>query len=163
MLTKFNYLGSFASDEGSKPETVTRIVDITSTKTGTKLKISCNYHYHNMSNCSKIRLMTNGLFLRACESWTQTNDIGRRVGVLEMRRFRKPLSIMHKDQITNEAVKFRIHRAVRLYTELLTMVKQRKLKWYGYITRLSGYSKGFMMKMKGCWRRVRQRKRWDKK
>jgi len=50
---------------------------------------------------------------------------------MEMRCFRRLLGITYKDHITNEEVKRRIKNHIGPYTDLLTSVKQRKLKWYG--------------------------------
>ena len=48
------------------------------------------------------------------------------------------------------------------YKELLTIVKQRKLQWYGHITRSSGLAKTFLQgTVQGGRRRGRQRKRWE--
>ena len=41
--------------------------------------------------------------------------------------------------ITNEEVKARTGNPIRPYEDLLTSVKERKLKWYGHITRSSGW------------------------
>ena len=41
----------------------------------------------------------------ACETWTITADIERRILTLELRCFRKLLGISYRDHITNEEVK----------------------------------------------------------
>ena len=78
--------------------------------------------------------------LYACESWTITADIEKRIQALEMRCFRKLLGISYRDHITNEEVKARIRNTIKPY-ENLTAVKRRKLKWYGHVTRSSGLAK----------------------
>ena len=93
---------------------------------------------------SKIRLMRSlalSIFLYACETWTITEDIERRIQALEMRCFRKLLGISYRDHITNADVKARIGNAIGPYEDLLTAVKRRKLKWYGHVTRSSGLAK----------------------
>ena len=67
--------------------------------------------------------------LYACETWTITADIEKRIQALEMKCFRKLLGISYRDYITNEEVKARIGNAIRPYEDLLTSVKRRKLKW----------------------------------
>ena len=73
------------------------------------------------------------IFLYACETWTITADIERRIQALEMRCFCKLLGIWYRGHITNEEVKARTGNAIRPYEDL-TSVKRRKLKWYGHVT-----------------------------
>ena len=40
--------------------------------------------------------------------------------------------------MTNEEVRNRIQNAIGMHDDLLTMVKKRKLRWYGHISRSSG-------------------------
>ena len=58
-------------------------------------------------------------------------------------------------------MKARIGNAIGPYEDLLTSVKRRKLKWYGYVTR-SGLAKTILQgTVQGGRRRGRQRKRWE--
>ena len=43
--------------------------------------------------------------------------------------------------MTNEEVRNRIQNAIGVHDDLLTMVKKRKLRWYGHISRSSGMAK----------------------
>ena len=81
------------------------------------------------------------IFLYACETWTITGDIERKIQALEMRCLRKLLGISYRDHITNEEKKARIGNTIRPYEDLLTSVKRRKMKWYGHVTRSSGLAK----------------------
>ena len=91
-----------------------------------------------------------------------TADIERRIQALEMRCFRKLLSISDKDHIINEEVKARIGNVIGPYEDLLTAVKRRKLKWYEHVTRSSGLAKTILQgTVQGGRRRGRQRKRWE--
>ena len=72
-------------------------------------------------------------FLCACETWTITEAIERRIQELEMRCFRKLLGILYSDHITNEEVKARIGNDIGPYEDLLNSVKRRKLKWFGHV------------------------------
>ena len=58
-----------------------------------------------------------------------------------MRWYRRLLSISYKDHVTNEEVCNRIQSAIGVHDDLLTMVKKRKRKWYGLISRSSGMAK----------------------
>ena len=92
----FKYLGAIVSDEGSKPEVLSRTAQTTAAVT--KLKVIWNDK--NIAISSKIRLMRSlamSIFLYACETWTITADI-ERIQAVEMRCFRKLLGISYRDQ-----------------------------------------------------------------
>ena len=98
----------------------------------------------SISRSSKIRLMRSlvtFIFLYACESWTLTAELQRRMQVMEMRCHRKTLRISYKDHVTNEEARAKIQQAIGLHEDLLTIVKRRKLQWYGHISRPSGLAK----------------------
>ena len=102
------------------------------------------------------------IFLYACESWTVTAEIERRIQALEMRCYRRILNISYKDHVTNEEVRNRIQNAIGVHDDLLTMVKKRKLRWYGHISRSSGLAKTILQgTVKGARRTGRQKKRWE--
>ena len=64
--------------------------------------------------------------------------------------------------MTNEEVRNRIQNAIGVHDDLLTMVKKRKLRWYGHISRSSGMAKTILQgTVKGARRRGRQKKRWE--
>ena len=158
---RFKYLGAIITDEGSKPEILARI----SQTTGAMTKLKPIWNNRNISNSSKIRLMRSlvmSIFLYACESWTLTAETERKIKAVEMRCFRRLLGISYKDHITNEEVKRRIISEIGPYTDLLKTVKQRKLKWYGHVTRSQGLAKTILQgTVEGRRRRGRQRKRWE--
>ena len=155
----FKYLGAIISNEGSKPEILSRIAKTTAALS--RLKII--WRDKNISLASKVKLMWTlilSTFLYACESWTLTAKIERRIQVLEMRCYRRLLNISYKDHVTNEEDRNRIQNATGNHDDLPTMVKKRKLRWYGHISRCSGMAKTILQgKMKGARRRGRQKKR----
>ena len=64
--------------------------------------------------------------------------------------------------MTNGEVCNRIQNAIGMHDDLLTMVKKRKLRWYGHISRSSGMAKTILQgTVKGARRRRRQKKRWE--
>ena len=67
------------------------------------------------------------IFLYACESWTLTAELQRRIQAIEMRCYRKILHISYKDQVTNEEVRAEIQQAIRPHKNLLIIVKRGKL------------------------------------
>ena len=48
------------------------------------------------------------------------------------------LRISYKDHVTNEEVRAKIHQVIGPHEDDLTIVKRRKLQWYGHISRSSG-------------------------
>ena len=86
----------------------------------------------------------------------------KRTQAMEMRCLRKLLGIMYREHITNEEVRNRTRQAIGPHEDLLTTVKQRKLRWYGHITRSSGHAKTVMQgTVQGGRRRGRQKMRWE--
>ena len=62
----------------------------------------------------------------------------------------------------NEEVGNRNQNAIGVHDDLLTMVKKRKPRWYGHISRSPGMAKTIMQEtVKGARRRGRQKKRWE--
>ena len=113
----------------------------------------------------KIRLMralVMTIFLYACETWTLTAELQRRIQSLEFRCFRKILGISYKDRVTNEHVRKTIVKHIGGPYEDLATVKRRKLKWYGHVTRSDGLSKVILQgTVKGSRRRGRPKKSWS--
>ena len=114
---------------------------------------------------SKIRLLrslVHSVFLYACETWTLTAELERRVQASEMRCFRRLLGISYQDHTTNEEVKNRIRQAIGPFEDLLTTIKRRKLKWFGHVTRGDGLAKTVLQgTVRGGRKRGRQKKRWE--
>ena len=160
-MENFKYLGAIISNEGSKPEILSRIAQTTAVLS--RLKVI--WRDMNISLASKVKLMRTlilSTFLYACESWTLTAEIERRIQALEMRCYRRLLNISYKDHVTNEEVRSRIQSAIGVHDDLLTMVKKRKLRWYGHISRSSGMAMTILQgTVKGARRRGRQKKRWE--
>ena len=81
---------------------------------------------------------------------------------MEMGCYRKILHISYKDHVTNEEVRAKIQRAIEPHEDLLTIVKRRKLQWYGYAFHLSDLAKTILQgPVNGGRRQGRQRKRWE--
>ena len=88
-VTSFKYLGSLITDEGSKPEILSRLAQATAAST----RLKPVWMDKSISLSSKIRLMRSLVFLYACESWTLTAELQRRIEAMEMRCYRKILHI----------------------------------------------------------------------
>ena len=83
-VTSFKYLGSVKTDEGTKPEILSRIAQTTAALT----RLKPVWIGMSISLSSKIRLMRSlvtFIFLYAYESWTLTAELQRRLQAMEMR------------------------------------------------------------------------------
>ena len=79
-----------------------------------------------------------------------------------MRCYRKILHISYKDYVANEEVRAKIQQANGPHENLLTIVKRRKLQWYGHVSCSSGLTKTISQgTVKGGRRQGGQRKRWE--
>ena len=81
---------------------------------------------------------------------------------MEMRCYCMILRISYKDHVSNEELLAKIQQAIRLHKDLLTIVKRRKLQWYGHVSCSSGLAKTILQgTVKGGRRQDRQRTRWE--
>ena len=100
--------------------------------------------------------LVTSIFLYACESWTLTAELQRNEVL--------PQDTTHLIQrhVTNEVVLAKIQQAIGPHEDPLTIVKRRKLQWYGYVSRSSGLAKTILQgTVKGGRRQDRKRKRWE--
>ena len=120
-------MGSVITDEGSKPEILFRIAQMTAALTLLKPV----WKDRSISLSSKSRLMCSlvtSIFLYACESWTLTAELQRRIQAMEMRFYSKILRISYRDHASNEEVRAKIQQAIGPHEDLLTIVKRRRLQ-----------------------------------
>ena len=59
----------------------------------------------------------------------------------KMRRYSRMLNTSYKDHVTNEEVRRKIQAPIGEYDELMTLVKNRKLRWFGHVSISSGLAK----------------------
>ena len=96
LVENFKYLGAIISNEGSKPDILSRIAQTTAALS----RLKSIWRDKNISLASKVKLMRTlilSTFLFACESWTLTAEIERRIQALEMGCYRRLLNISYKD------------------------------------------------------------------
>ena len=140
---------------------ISRIAQTTATLT----RVKPVWNERSISLSSKIRLMRSlvtSIFLYACESWTLTAELQRRIQAMEMKYYRKILRISYKHHVTNKEVRAKIQQAIGPHEDLLTTVKRRKLQWYGHISCSSGLDKTISQgTVKGGRRQGSQLKRWE--
>ena len=129
-VENFKYLEAIISNEGSRPEILSRIAQTAAALS--RLKIT--WRDKNISLNSKVKLMRTlilSTFLYACESWTLTAEIERRIQALEMRCYRRLLNISYKDHVTNEGARNRIQNANGKETETQMAWPHLKILWHG--------------------------------
>ena len=81
---------------------------------------------------------------------------------MEIRCYRKILCIAYKDHVTSEKIRAKIQQPIRPHEDL-TIVKKRKLQWYGRVSRSSGLAKTIPQgTVKGGRRRQGDRRRGGK-
>ena len=152
-VQSFKYLGAIISEEGSKPEVLARIAQATAALSSLK-KIWRDRNITLRSKIHLLRSLVKSIFLYACESWTLTADLQRRIQAMEMRCYRRLLNILYTEHITNVEVRNRIERAIG--------PSQKKKAKNGHVSMSSGLSKTIMQgTVKGGRRRGGQRKRWE--
>ena len=133
-VDSFKYLGAVVTDQGSKPEVLSRIAQTTAALA----RLKTIWSDKHISLSSKIRLLRSLVIsvpLYACETWRVTAEILKKLQATEMRCFRKLLGFSYRDHITNDAVSDRIRQAIAPCDDILTTVKKRKLKWFGHVSR----------------------------
>ena len=143
------------------PEILSSIAQATAALT----RLKPVWNDRSISVSSSVRLMRSlvtCIFMYACESWTLTAELQRRIQVMEMKCYRKILRISYKDHVTSEEVHAKIQQAIGPHGDLRTIVKRRKLQWYGHVSRTSGLAKTILQGTEKEGRRQgRQRKRWE--
>ena len=116
-VTNLKYLGAIISDAGSKAEMLSRIAQCTTTMT----RLKPIWNDQNITLRSKVRLMRTliiSILLYACETWTLTIELERRIKAVEMRCYRRLLHISYKDHITNEIVCKKIQAAISPHEDI---------------------------------------------
>ena len=73
------------------------------------------------------------IFVYACESWILTAELKKTTQALQMRCYRRLLDISYKNHTSNETIRRKIQAAIGEYDELLTLVKERKRKWFDHV------------------------------
>ena len=146
---------------GCKSEILSRTAQTRATLT--RLKPAWNDRIIFLSfKIQLMRSLVTSIFLYACESWTLTAELQRRIQAMEMRCYCKIVRISYKDNVSNEEVRAKIKQAIGPHEDLQTIVKRPKLQWYGHVSRSSGLAKTILQgTVKGGRRQGRQRKRLE--
>ena len=127
-MTSFKYLGAIVSDEGSKSEVFSRIAPATAALT----KLKPIWRDSNISLGSKEKLMHSlviSIFPYACQSWTLTADLEKRIQAFETRCYRSLMNISYKDHVTIEDVRKNIQAHLGQETETKMVWTCLKVFW----------------------------------
>ena len=95
MVVSVGKLSSYVYDQGSKPEILSRIAETTAALT----RLKPIWLDKSISLSSKIRLMRSlvtSIFLYACESWTITAELQRRIQAMEMRKLQDTTHLIQR-------------------------------------------------------------------
>ena len=116
-VNHFKYLGAIMCDEGSRREVLSRAAQTVAALA----RLKTIWKDKNIIINHKIRLMRAlviTIFLYACETWTLTAELQRRIQSLEFRSFRKILGI-------SEHVRKTIIKYIGPYEDLLATVMRK--------------------------------------
>ena len=157
----FKYLGATLTKDGrSTSEIKTRLAIATSAMA----KLNKIWKSREISIPTKIKLYRSlvlSILLYGCESWTMTAETTRRVQAFETKSFRRLLGISWRDRKTNDYVRRQIETLAGPQEPLLSVVKKRKLSWFGHVTRHNSLPKTVLQgTLEGGRRRGRQTKSW---
>ena len=111
-----------------------------------------------------MRSLVVSVFLYACESWALAAELEKRAQAFEMRCYRRLLNISYKDHVTDGGVRRKIQAAIGGCGELLTLVRKRRLGWFGHVSGSSGLAGAVLQGTVGGGGGGgggRQRKRWE--
>ena len=127
-VTSSKYIGAIVSHECSKTGVLSRIELAIAGLTKLKPILRDN----NISFGSKVKLVRS-LSVPYFRSTLVSHVIEKRTQAFGMRRCRRLLNISYKDHVTSEDVHRKNQAAIEKYDELLTLVKKRKLRWFGLL------------------------------
>ena len=161
VVDSFKYLGAIIDDKGSNAEILAR----TGLTIAALSRLNVIWYDKTLKLKMKIRLLqslVNSIFLYACETWTITKELQRKITTLEMRCLRRLLNISYRDRITNIEVRNRVTKEIGPHSELLAMVITKKLRWFGHVIRSNSMSKTILQgSIEGIRRQGRPKMQWQ--
>ena len=94
--------------------------------------INCKLHVFDLCPLYFKRCMV-AIYIHKAQSWTPRAELLRRIQAMEMMFCCKILRISCKDHVTNKEVRVKIQQAIGPHEDLLSIVKRRRLQWYGHV------------------------------
>ena len=160
-VDSFKYLGATITEDG---RSVAEVKIRLATATSAMSRLSKMWRSKEISFPSKMKLFRSlvlSILLYGCESWTLTAELERRIEAFETKSYRRMLGISWFQHKTNEYVLNKVFSLAGPQEPLLSIVKRRKLSWFGHTTRHDSLSKTILQgTLEGKRKRGRQRKCW---
>lgn len=160
-VAAFKYLGATLTKDGRSTTEIRVRLGIA---TSAMAKLTTIWKSRDISFPTKIKMFRSlvlSILLYGCESWTLTAETTKRLEAFETKCYRCLLGISWADKKTNDFVRNEVNRLAGQQAPLLSLVKGRKLSWFGHITRHNALPKTILQgTLEGGRRRGRQVKCW---
>ena len=160
-VSNFKYLGATLSDDAtSKKEICIRLATATSVMVKLE-KIWRSKEIVFKIKCKLYKSLVLSTLLYGCETWTLYQESKKRISAFETKAFRRLLQISYREHKTNLFVRAEIEKRIGHNTALLDIVLQRKLSFYGHISRHDNLCKTIMQGyVEGKRNRGRPKRNW---
>ena len=136
-VDEFKYLGSIiTNDQRCRREVLSRIAS----GSDALARLAPIWRDKNITLKSKLRLLESvilSIFLYACQTWTLTAELEKRIDAFEMRCLRRLLKVSYTEHRTNVSIREEVN-AIHSQTPLIVLVRRRKLQYFGHIVRAGG-------------------------
>ena len=134
-VDKFTYLGATITADGKSDQEIrTRMAKaLQALSQLTRINKS-----NNISTSTKVHLLRSvvfSTFLYGCESWTISASSEKKIEAFEMKCYRRLMRVPYTAHRTNDSIRCEITTAIGAHKHLLQIVRERKLSWYGHVTR----------------------------
>ena len=134
-VDSFKYLGAQITKDGRSD---TDIKSRLATATSALAQLQPLFRNKSISIRTKMRLLRAIVIstaLYGCEAWTLSAETERRINAFEFRCLRRILKVSYTEHRTNESIRKEITEIIGPHEPLLTIVKRRKMQFYGHINR----------------------------
>ena len=139
-VSNFKYLGAtLAKDGTSTTEIRKRIATATAAMAKLTRVWKSNISFHTKHKLYKTLVIS--VLLYGCETWTLHAEAERKIQAFETKCLRRLLRISYKEHKTNDFVWNTVTNLVGPQEPLLSIIKRRKLSWFGNVTRHDSLSK----------------------
>ena len=157
-VRNFKYLGQQISEDGRSEQEIKRRICIAKSTFEQMNKLLTNRKLSYKLKLRLVKCFIWSTFTYACETWTLTAEMERRIDALEMWMYRRMTRTSWKDKKTNVEV---LEKVGLKNKEMLNIIKRRKLTYYGHISRHDSMQKDILEgKIEGTRGRGRPRKSW---
>ena len=157
-VATFTYLGQQITEDGKNDHEIIRRISIAR---GVFNKMRSTLTNKNLALNTRKRILKCYVWatlLYGCETWTLTNNITKRIVAFEMWSYRRMLKISWTDKITNETI---VKMIKSKSTQLENIIKLRKLRYFGHLTRRNNLSRVLLEgRINGRRQRGRPRAMW---